>query len=54
MHKARRNKEYNTYVYGMEEKVNQIPQIVQDEVAKTVTSLISTLMESPGNWIAGG
>ena len=54
--KARKTEEADNsaYVRGLEEKVNQIPQIVQDEVAKTMTSLLPTLLESLGNWHAGG
>ena len=42
--KARRTKEHAAYVHGLEEKVNLIPQLVQDEVAKTMTALIPDMM----------
>ena len=47
--KARRTEEDAAYVRGLEEKVNLIPQLVQDEVSKTMTSLIPTMMESLAN-----
>ena len=38
--KARRTDEEAAYVRGLEEKVNMLPQLVQDEVAKTMNTLL--------------
>ena len=37
--KARRTKEDAAYVRVLEEKVNMLPQLVEDQVAKTVNAL---------------
>src|SRR4051812_29129254 len=48
--KARRTKEDVTYVRGLEEKVNMLPQLVQDEVAKTMNALLPDMRQSLANW----
>src|ERR1041384_999856 len=52
--KARRTEEDAAYVRGLEEKVNMLPQLVQDEVAKTMSVLLPNMMQSLANWQAGG
>ena len=52
--KARRTEEDAAYVHGLEEKVNMIPQLVQNEVVKTMTALLPDMMQSLANWNAGG
>src|SRR3954466_11151285 len=47
--KARRTKEDAAYVRGLEEKMNMLPQLVQDEVAKTVNALLPDMMHSLTN-----
>jgi hypothetical protein len=52
--KARRTEEDAAYVRGLEEKVNMLPQLVQDEVAKTMNALLPDMMQSLANWQARG
>jgi hypothetical protein len=52
--KARRTEEEVAYVRGLEEKVNLIPQLVQDEVAKTMQALLPCMMQRLANWQAAG
>ena len=52
--KARRTEEDAAYVRGLEEKVNLIPQLVQDEVAKTMDALLPDMMQRLANWQAAG
>src|SRR3954462_10729479 len=52
--KARRIEEDAAYVRGLEEKVNMLPQLVKDEVAKTMTALLPNMMQSLENCQAGG
>ena len=42
--KARRNEEDAAYVRGLEEKVNMLPQLVEDQVAKTMNTLLPDMM----------
>src|SRR4051812_34303037 len=44
--KARRIEEDASYVRGLEEKVNMLPQLVQNEVAKTMNALLPDMMQS--------
>src|ERR1041385_1586542 len=52
--KARRTEEDASYVRGLEEKVNMFPQLVQDEVVKTMNALLPDMMQSLANWKARG
>src|ERR1041384_6261133 len=52
--KARRTEEDAAYVCGLEEKVNLLPQLVQDEVAKTMSALLPDMVQSLANWQACG
>src|SRR4051812_47208097 len=52
--KARRTEEDAAYVRGLEEKVNMLPQLVEDQVAKTMNALLPDMMQSLANWQARG
>src|SRR4051812_4775793 len=52
--KVRRTEEDVVYVRGLKEEVNMLPQLVQDEVAKTVNALLPDMMQSLANWQARG
>ena len=52
--KARRTKEDAAYVRGLEEKVNMLPRLVEDQVAKTMNTLLPDMMQSLTNWQARG
>src|ERR1041385_2258472 len=52
--KARRTEEDAAYVRGLEEKVNMLPQLFQDELAKTMNALLPDMMQSLANWQARG
>ena len=52
--KERRSHEESREVQELRKKVAEIPQIVEDQVAKTITSILPTLLEGLGNWNAGG
>ena len=49
-----RSEEENREVQELKEQVAWIPQIVQDNLAITLTSFLPTLVESIANWSAGG
>ena len=49
-----RSDEENREVQELKEQVARIPQIVQDNLAITLTSILPTLVESIANWSAGG
>ena len=50
----RRGDEENRDVQELKEQVAWIPQIVQDNLAITLTSILPTLVESIANWSVGG
>src|SRR4051812_11887062 len=52
--KERRTEEDAAYVRVLEEKVNMLPQLVEDQVAKTVNTLLPDMMQSLANWQARG
>src|SRR4051812_3164967 len=52
--KARRTEEDAAYVHGLEEKVNMLPQLVEDQVAKTMNALLPNMMQSLANWQSCG
>src|ERR1041385_2098395 len=52
--KERRTEEDAAYVRGLEEKVNMLLQLLQDEVAKTMSALLPDMMHSLANWQACG
>ena len=52
--KARRTEEDAAYVRVLEEKVNMLPQLVEDQVAKTVSALLLDMMQRLETWQAGG
>src|SRR3954463_11954051 len=52
--KARRTEKDAAYVRVLEEKVNMLPQLVEDQVAKTVSALLPDMMQRLGTWQAGG
>ena len=47
--KERRCREESREVQELRKKVVEIPQIVEDQVAKTITSILPTLLEGLGN-----
>ena len=47
--KVRRTEEDTTYVRGLEEKVIILPQLVEDQVAKTMNALLPDMMQSLAN-----
>ena len=49
-----RSEEENREVQELKAQVARIPQIVQDNLAITLTSFLPTLVESIANWSAGG
>src|SRR4051812_9781620 len=49
-----RSEEENREVQKLKEQVARILQIVQDNLAITLTSILPTLVESIANWSAGG